>query len=464
AVRILSTNQCWYDVANHTCSWPPLKNPIHAVEKQKPVEQHWPKYKARKLHQFHSYPEARRALIKAEYTSDLEKSDFEVTPKRKRSCVSKRIISNIELEDSVDSDFDVCQVSSQLKKPPCLVSVEQLQSATSKSNSDTAGIGGQSAQEIHGNAATRHIDPGMTPYSNFTPGVFPQQINNTYMPPYYPNNYFSQAAAFGSHVIRPFQFPVTNEGERVGQTVPNNNEMGLMQQRASRVEFSENNFEHQFEIPSFAIGAGGAGSQNRNVEDDVEIHCRSSQGINIPSSLDTASTNTVSNEHTTDTSQILDVLKKLVQDVSYCKNALMNIETKLTSQGCSGFQNAKTTVIISQPFQSEPEFQMFDETITEDRSQLLMSGGDTVAQFVGRVLKKVFSEELSVKFSMWGHKDNKNFSATNIWLVVKDCALSLTHIKPTEKGIERAVSEWFRHAGARLKTKTSRTGAASSEG
>lgn len=107
-----------------------------------------------------------------------------------------------------------------------------------------------------------------------------------------------------------------------------------------------------------------------------------------------------------------------------------------------------------------------------------LCGGDTVVEIVGRAMKKIMVDEVASKFSMKGQKGNENFSETKTWGIVKckspnfkyklflliwfteffyylfvDAVLSIQSLQPTEKKIEKAVSEWFRHSNGRLKDK-----------
>lgn len=52
-------------------------------------------------------------------------------------------------------------------------------------------------------------------------------------------------------------------------------------------------------------------------------------------------------------------------------------------------------------------------------SVLIESGGLTAAESVGRIMKKIFDDELAVELSLWGKQGNDNFSTTNFFNIMK---------------------------------------------
>lgn len=53
------------------------------------------------------------------------------------------------------------------------------------------------------------------------------------------------------------------------------------------------------------------------------------------------------------------------------------------------------------------------------KSEMQECGGDSVVEFVGRVMRKVMTDDLAIQFSLWGHKNNQNFSVTRTWIALK---------------------------------------------
>lgn len=53
------------------------------------------------------------------------------------------------------------------------------------------------------------------------------------------------------------------------------------------------------------------------------------------------------------------------------------------------------------------------------KSVFVTVGGTNLVDFVGRSLRRLFSEEVAVKFSLKGQRGNLNFSSTNAWKCLK---------------------------------------------
>ncbi|ODM94292.1 hypothetical protein Ocin01_12389 [Orchesella cincta] len=168
------------------------------------------------------------------------------------------------------------------------------------------------------------------------------------------------------------------------------------------------------------------------------------------------------NEQNAD-STVVELLKKLVLDSGVIKRTLQNIEGRLEKlETCvehrvqASGQSCVDSCLILHPFSTVADFQAFDTVLDDDKKEvlkceLLRCGGDTTVEFIGRVMKKLMTNEVGLKYSLWGFRNNINFSKTAAWEVVKDSALSFKRINSTEKAIEKSVSEWFRHSGDRIK-------------
>ena len=57
--------------------------------------------------------------------------------------------------------------------------------------------------------------------------------------------------------------------------------------------------------------------------------------------------------------------------------------------------------------------------ITPQRTSLLAVGGDSLHEVINRILRKIFTNELALSWSMWGLKGNENFSKLKIWEIIK---------------------------------------------
>ncbi|ODM88141.1 hypothetical protein Ocin01_18542 [Orchesella cincta] len=158
------------------------------------------------------------------------------------------------------------------------------------------------------------------------------------------------------------------------------------------------------------------------------------------------------NEQNAD-STVVDLLKKLVLDSG---DGWRKLETCVEHRVQASGQSCVDSCLIPHPFSTVADFQAFDTVLDDDKKEvlkceLLRCGGDTTVEFIGRVMKKLMTNEVGLKYSLWGFRNNINFSKTAAWEVVKDSALSFKRINSTEKAIEKSVSEWFRHSGDRIK-------------
>ncbi|CAL8089585.1 unnamed protein product [Orchesella dallaii] len=164
---------------------------------------------------------------------------------------------------------------------------------------------------------------------------------------------------------------------------------------------------------------------------------------------------------TQDSAPILELLRKLVLDVAVIKRTVQNIDGRLQQlekgvEPISGRVPDKHENLVLHPFKTLAEFQEFDDSMDKEKMEslkveILKCGGDSAVEFVGRALKKLLTNEVGLDYSLWGFKNNLNFSKTAVWAVLKEAALSIRRISPTEKTIEKAASEWFRHCGDRIR-------------
>ncbi|CAL8111165.1 unnamed protein product [Orchesella dallaii] len=171
-------------------------------------------------------------------------------------------------------------------------------------------------------------------------------------------------------------------------------------------------------------------------------------------------------EHFSNPTDVVGLLRKLVLDVAIIRRTVQNIDSRLQNlEKCTassfGGVPEKEKNLLAQPFATVAEFQEFDESLDKEKqeslkNELLKCGGDTTIEFIGRSLKKLITNEVGLDYSLWGYKNNVNFSKTVVWGVLKEAALSVRRINPTEKAIEKAASEWFRHCGDRIKQSAKR--------
>ncbi|ODM87672.1 hypothetical protein Ocin01_19011 [Orchesella cincta] len=115
-------------------------------------------------------------------------------------------------------------------------------------------------------------------------------------------------------------------------------------------------------------------------------------------------------------------------------------------------QSCVDSCLIPHPFSTVADFQAFDTVLDDDKKEvlkceLLRCGGDTTVEFIGRVMKKLMTNEVGLKYSLWGFRNNINFSKTAAW----EIRLCPSNGSTPEKAIEKSVSEWFRHSGDRIK-------------
>ncbi|ODM87633.1 hypothetical protein Ocin01_19049 [Orchesella cincta] len=220
-------------------------------------------------------------------------------------------------------------------------------------------------------------------------------------------------------------------------------------------------------------------SMNQEEGDDhsTSLH-RESQDISDSETTTSSHTSpSGSNNEQNADSTVVELLKKLVVDSGVIKRTLQNIEGRLEKLEtvehkvqASG-QSCLDSCLIPHPFSSVADFQAFDTFLDDDKKEMLKRelsrcGGDTTVEFIGRAMKKLMTNEVGLKYSLWGFRNNLNFSKTAAWEVVKGtyCAYAIVwacdmnifgsvfkRINSTEKAIEKSVSEWFRHSGDRIK-------------
>ncbi|OXA54320.1 hypothetical protein Fcan01_11450 [Folsomia candida] len=154
----------------------------------------------------------------------------------------------------------------------------------------------------------------------------------------------------------------------------------------------------------------------------------------------------------------IELLRILVQDVKMIKTFLGNLDRKVTrlSNG-EDLDKDRTEYTLPDQFNDLEAFLAFDKSIEKTdkdvKRKLTLCGGNSVGETVGRMLKRVMSDSLAKKFSLWGKRDNINFSKTNLYSIVKFIVLRKSSLGGDEKSIEHAVSEWFRHASDRANPK-----------
>ncbi|ODM87671.1 hypothetical protein Ocin01_19010 [Orchesella cincta] len=83
--------------------------------------------------------------------------------------------------------------------------------------------------------------------------------------------------------------------------------------------------------------------------------------------------------------------------------------------------------------------------------RVVRCGGDTTVEFIGRVMKKLMTNEVGLKYSLWGFpKQHKLFEDSSLGSSQRFGSVfqnGSTHRESDEK----SVSEWFRHSGDRIK-------------
>ncbi|CAL8098031.1 unnamed protein product [Orchesella dallaii] len=157
--------------------------------------------------------------------------------------------------------------------------------------------------------------------------------------------------------------------------------------------------------------------------------------------------------------------------MSLVKQCLSNLDQKVETLRGEGARHTESrhrlTPQLPTPMCTVEQYNTFDTSLSNDPKTkesiiqaFITCGGDSVVEFTGRALRKIFSEELATKFSLRGQKGNIDFSATNTWNVLKDAVLLVRKLNATEKSIEKAVSEWFRHSNERLQKKIKKSSGA----
>ncbi|XP_022160834.1 uncharacterized protein LOC111026949, partial [Myzus persicae] len=88
-----------------------------------------------------------------------------------------------------------------------------------------------------------------------------------------------------------------------------------------------------------------------------------------------------------------------------------------------------------------------ENTSGQLRNLLQKIGGTGLKNFVKRVLERIFTNELSTKYSWTGFKDNHELRTLKIIKIMKDVANST--FSETEANFEAHIKDWFRHGSQR---------------
>ncbi|OXA42884.1 hypothetical protein Fcan01_22340 [Folsomia candida] len=153
----------------------------------------------------------------------------------------------------------------------------------------------------------------------------------------------------------------------------------------------------------------------------------------------------------------------LGQDLKLVKLSITNLENKLDRLRLAGAAKAGKPYLdpLKSPLTSMESFTDYDAGLEGEKYdfkviKLKDCGGLSVTDAVGRMMKKIMSNELGTKISLKGMKNNFNFSSTQFIKCVREACLLISDINATEQNVEHAVGEWLRHSGDRLKTETTR--------
>lgn len=95
----------------------------------------------------------------------------------------------------------------------------------------------------------------------------------------------------------------------------------------------------------------------------------------------------------------------------------------------------------------ENKLKLDESTSGQLRNLLQKIGGTGLKNFVKRVLERIFTNELSTKYSWTGFKDNHALRNLKIIKTMKDVANST--FSETEANFEAHIKDWFRHGSQR---------------
>ncbi|ODM87811.1 hypothetical protein Ocin01_18871 [Orchesella cincta] len=434
--------ESWFFPEEEECAWPPVKNVSKYVEKKRSPEANWKRYPARKIHVYDTYKAARENLHRAEMTSDLN-SEVDETPKRKR--LSSVEIARLKNRRTVQNPP---QHGSQLGSSPMNFStLENI-------------VVGQARVPVASHklvlVTDTELDRGnQTLLEN---GVTISSEANSDSSMSHPLNLkFGENTNYDDEGNKDLGYPHTitrnaNVSENLGSST-----FGERDPSQATFENSHQMYGLQFD------------PQPHSSSEAADYACikQQRQSPVVTQTNSKSTQESICGCKEADMSETIGLLRRVVRDMSLVKGYIVNLDQKidlLRANGSFVGDLREDSFALPLPVSTVEEFSAFETTLmkeTKANDALMKSfqtcGGDTVVEFVGRALRKVFSEELAIKYSLRGQKGNVDFSATKTWIVLKDTALAIKNLNATEKSTEKAASEWFRHSNERLQKKIKKT-------
>ncbi|OXA49822.1 hypothetical protein Fcan01_15861 [Folsomia candida] len=383
----------WYIEANGESYWPPVRNPNTFVKALKSPQDSWQRCRARILKSYSTCEEASKNLSKHELQSDVtSESDEESSQKHKRvSRPPERFSYGVKDKSSKLGDFPklcLAPYSGTTNEDS-----NQIQSPDSESNI-----------EVNGNGASNGRNTS-TPSDEII--------------------YSSGAQLLPSDLNADGMIPNV-ENDNVESRLPQDETTPTCKKTKSQM-------------------------LDRN---QLLQPCQLTRRFNESPESSHFDENDFNEDFTRQQATPIELLRSLVQDVKMIKTFMINLDKKVTrlSSG-EGLDKGGTEFTLPDQFTDLEAFLAFDKSIEnldkDVKLKLMLCGGNSVGETVGRMLKKIMSDALAKNFSLWGKRDNINFSETNLYRVVKYIVLRKPSLGGDEKSIEHAVSEWFRHASDR---------------
>ncbi|KAJ3646604.1 hypothetical protein Zmor_024185 [Zophobas morio] len=150
-------------------------------------------------------------------------------------------------------------------------------------------------------------------------------------------------------------------------------------------------------------------------------------------------------------------LEQIQKNMCEMKEMLTKISDKVSNlERASNLANEEKTEIDDMlPIQNKTDFDELEDYLSlpekADFFKILLSqiGGNGYKDNVGRVLKRIFSNEFATNCSWLGHRGNFRLAGTKAMNIVKEIILKAHFVR--EKQVEQCCSEWIRHSRQRLK-------------
>ncbi|CAI6344136.1 unnamed protein product [Macrosiphum euphorbiae] len=142
---------------------------------------------------------------------------------------------------------------------------------------------------------------------------------------------------------------------------------------------------------------------------------------------------------------ILAYVKRLDSKIDSFIQTNPNIKTNLTANNV--FEKIFPFKNVEAVEDMENKLNLDENTAVQLKNFLLQIGGTGLKNFIKRVLERLFTNQLSTKYSWTGFKDNNALKNLKIMKIMKDVAIST--FSETEANFEAHTKDWFRHGSQR---------------